>query len=283
MGLLFVLSVKADQEANRWNQPLTRTMDHANGSSLRKTYRIPMGDVIYSDDDNGDPNRFNDNLINLKRLIRRHHGRVNLRNTDLVKVRLMAKSKYGWGRVSLTRGNNHYSGGSEVGGNFNQWDSNLRHTFDKVVLNGRGHHGKWLLQFHGDDIMVRKIAVIVRNRDDDDDRWRRTYEFSIGEHKIQKFWLKPANNYSFHVGKRDVVGIKITCTKRDVNINSVKLVLMNGEEKTLHSLRGSLRNGQRQVANFSPHNVSHLVIDAVTPHLKGSRGKIKIDIEKFVD
>ena len=278
--------------------------DHRGNYRNRNRYVIHMRNTIYR-------SRNSTNTINLTNLIKQHYKYVSLkdlRHADLIKVRLMAKSKRGGGQVSLIVGNRHNyaSDHSDINGSYDQWRSNSRHTFDKIVLTHYSNNsGEWFLRFHG-KVMVRKIAVIIKNHYDyndggydgggyndggydgggyndggydgggyndggydgggyndggydgggyndggyDDggynDSWRKTYEFSLGEHKIKM----SGDNDPIYVGTKNVVGLKITC-KSHVRINSIKLFLRNGQEKTLYRLNGTYKDGQYRIANFS--------------------------------
>jgi len=105
--------------------------------------------------------------LNLKKEIRRQypHLRLQLKRAELNRVRLVAKSLLGSGRVKLKAGS-WSSPYKRVDGDPSDFLSNANNSYDKVnfyVPNFVAHRGKWTMKFKG-TIKVRRIMVNFETR-----------------------------------------------------------------------------------------------------------------------
>ncbi len=112
----------------------------------------------------GDQHLRGSSVIKLKQEIRNQYPNFRLRNADLIKVRLVAKSKRGRGRASLVVGQQQ-SMDYIVNGNPQEfWDS-ANYTFDRVVIDNPSWDstGRWQIHLQG-NFIVRRVVVVVEKQ-----------------------------------------------------------------------------------------------------------------------
>jgi hypothetical protein len=113
---------------------------------------IDMGDQVYR----------GESVIPLKRLIRQQYPRVNFDNWNLLRVRLVAKTRHGRGQASLKVGQ-WESFSTRVDGRPIDWDWNHPRSWDRVVLENRARrrdqNGRWQVAMRG-NFKVRRVVVV---------------------------------------------------------------------------------------------------------------------------
>lgn len=106
-----------------------------------------------------------ENTIRLKQELRRERPNLRLRNFNVKKVILNAKSKQGRGRGTLLVGGDR-SLPQMIGGYPANFQSNRPNTFQRVVINNRAYgdsEGVWQVQLKG-NIKVDSIIVVLERK-----------------------------------------------------------------------------------------------------------------------
>lgn len=101
----------------------------------------------------------------LKRTLREQYPNVNMRDLELKKVVLVAKTRMGRGGAELRVGSQR-SYNSRVHGRPPEFKSHSKHTFDRVQFRNPayGSKGPWQLDLWG-NFKVRKVVLVVEERD----------------------------------------------------------------------------------------------------------------------
>ncbi|MAV90411.1 MAG: hypothetical protein CL676_03255 [Bdellovibrionaceae bacterium] len=116
---------------------------------------IPYNDMVFQ----------GQNKLMLKQEIKRHYPRLNLRQADLVRVRLVAKSKHGRGKASLFVGG-RYVDQRGVAGSPQAFRHDVPRSFDRVdFFVPQRDRGVWQIHLEG-IIKVRKVVVVVDVQND---------------------------------------------------------------------------------------------------------------------
>ncbi len=104
------------------------------------------------------------NVIKLKQELRYQQPGMDIRNLELVAVRVVAKSKKGRGQATLLVGQSA-SYPETIGGNPLEFHVNAGYTFDKMRINNPGYDslGKWQIELRG-NIKVKKVVLIVKKK-----------------------------------------------------------------------------------------------------------------------
>jgi hypothetical protein len=104
------------------------------------------------------------NTIKLKQEIKALNPNINLQNSKLVSVMVMAKSKRGHGKATLVVGR-QVSRSHNIGGYPEDFHYNERYTFNKVQISnlGMGSQGKWQLDLQG-NLKVKKVVVVIKKK-----------------------------------------------------------------------------------------------------------------------
>ncbi|MFW2366085.1 MAG: hypothetical protein ACN4GW_06690 [Desulforhopalus sp.] len=134
------------------------------GHAARERYVLEFDDV-HIQGYRGEPA-----ILFLKKAFRQQYPSVELTDTDLRKVVLVAKSKKGHGEVQLRVGQ-WITESSAVAGRPIDFRDRRKITFDRVRFHNpsSSSQGPWQLQLQG-NFIVRKIVVDLDNH-----RWRRPY------------------------------------------------------------------------------------------------------------
>ena len=101
-------------------------------------------------------------VLPLKRLIKRQHPRMNMDNFNLVRVRLVAKSRHGRGQANLVVGR-WQSNSQTIGGRPVDWNWDRPRSFDRIVFHNqvrRDDEKRWQIHMRG-NIKVRKVVVVL--------------------------------------------------------------------------------------------------------------------------
>ncbi len=111
----------------------------------------------------GDAHYRGQNTIRLKQELRNQYPHLRLRGADLVRVRVVGKSRRGGGTAAL------HVGGIEVdraglAGRPVDFHNDQGHTFSRVdLMNNYDSRGAWQLKLRGNN-KIRRVVVIVRTR-----------------------------------------------------------------------------------------------------------------------
>lgn len=100
-------------------------------------------------------------VLHLRQEINRQYPGVNLRNAELVSVRLVAKSEHGRATAALRVGN-QMTREERINGRPEDFMSNHPRTFDRIDFWAPNQHGQvaWQLDLNG-RIMIRRIVVEI--------------------------------------------------------------------------------------------------------------------------
>ena len=107
--------------------------------------------------------RGQEQMIPLKRELKRQYPELNLQRFELESVRLVAKSKRGRGTVALRVGQNT-SYPEDIYGTPHDFHTEEEWTYDTIMLNDTGYgetNGRWQLLLNG-NIKISKIVINVR-------------------------------------------------------------------------------------------------------------------------
>ena len=106
------------------------------------------------------------NILKLKKEIKNQYPGIQLRNADLIRVRLVAKSKHGQGTAALHVGR-HSTYEERIYGSSRDFHNRDSYTYDKIKINNPSYNseGQWQLHFRG-NIKIKQVAVVV-NLDSD--------------------------------------------------------------------------------------------------------------------
>lgn len=99
--------------------------------------------------------------IFLKRTLKEQYPGVNIRDMDLRKVVVVAKTKMGLGGAELRVGRNR-THNQQVYGNPRDFNDHRRYTFDRVRFRNpsKSSRGPWQIDLRG-NFIVRKIVLVV--------------------------------------------------------------------------------------------------------------------------
>ncbi|NQZ00731.1 MAG: DUF3011 domain-containing protein [Bdellovibrionales bacterium] len=126
------------------------------GAQETRRIAVDMGDQVYR----------GESTIPLKRLIRRQYPNVNFDNWNLLRVRLVAKSRRGRGRASLVVGG-WQSYDERIGGRPVDFDWDQPRSFDRIVFQNnarrREGNGRWQIQMRG-NIKVRRVVIVAERK-----------------------------------------------------------------------------------------------------------------------
>lgn len=117
----------------------------------------------------------------LKHELRRQYPWLKIRNLELRKVVLIAKSKRGHGTARLLVGNNA-SYPERINGFPDQFHDNRGYSFDRVPFHNpsRASDGRWQIELQG-NLVVRKVFLVL---DDHDYRFNnRMYSWDWHSHR----------------------------------------------------------------------------------------------------
>jgi len=212
------------------------------------------------------------NIIPLKKLIKQNYPYTNLHNKDLLRVVLLAKSKFGKGTAKLVIGSKE-SSPVFLNGYPSKFFVNQKNTYDKVTIENPSYDsfGKWQILLRG-NIRVLKIKVFLIN----------TYLTpAINFNTIAKFKSpKVILGYNnIFVGKAKIKELRIKITENSVYIKSVRVFFGNGTSRTLFSLSGNFYDGQIKTTSFNfPDGrfIERIQISSTTTNFIGSRARIKV-------
>lgn len=174
------------------------------------------------------------NIIKLKQELKYQNPGINVKNLDLVAVRVVAKSKKGRGEATLVVGQSA-SYPQNIAGNQRDFHSNAGFTFDKFRIDNPSYdsQGKWQLELRG-NVKVKKVVIIA------DKKMRRG--------RIQSVMIPMYGEHSR--------GLKTIPLKRlikqqmpGVNLQNAKLVSVNVMAKSKH--------GNGQASLVVGHNISY--------------------------
>jgi len=103
-------------------------------------------------------------VIKLKQEIKNIYPNIRLNRMEILKVRLVAKSKHGGGFAELMV-NNRPQESSGIDGSPREFRSNLPRTFHRIVLQhlGRRSTGNWQLHIDG-NVKVKKVVVVISEK-----------------------------------------------------------------------------------------------------------------------
>ncbi len=100
----------------------------------------------------------------LKKALKQQYPGVDIRNLELERVILVAKTRRGFGDAALRVGK-FWSESYQVAGS--PWDfyDNSRYTFDRIHFSNPSHDNKgpWQIDLHG-NFVVRKVVVVVDDK-----------------------------------------------------------------------------------------------------------------------
>lgn len=104
---------------------------------------------------------FRQDRVRLRQEIRHAYPHIDLQRMELVRVRLVAKSRHGQGVASLMVGGSAVDS-SVVDGMPHEFHDPAPRTFDRLVLQNSGDSaGAWQLDLRG-NFIVRRIVAVVR-------------------------------------------------------------------------------------------------------------------------
>lgn len=105
------------------------------------------------------------NTLKLKQKIRQMYGRSFMKNYDILKVRVVAKSKHGGGTAQLKIGQ-WTSNPKRLYGSPSDFHNNRPRTYDRVVFENnswRNEGGVWQVKLQG-NIKVKKVVVFLQEK-----------------------------------------------------------------------------------------------------------------------
>lgn len=129
----------------------------------------------------------NGSTLLLKRMLKEQHPWVAITDYRLKKVVVVAKTKYGRGKIQLRVGP-EYSDRYRVSGRPQDFQSYHRHTYDRVHIHSPFHDswGPWQLKLDG-HFKVRKVVLVVEKRKPHHYGWH--YDHKPRHHyKDNRFW-----------------------------------------------------------------------------------------------
>jgi hypothetical protein len=103
-------------------------------------------------------------IIKLKQELKMQKPHMNIKNLELVAVKIVAKSKMGRGQATLLVGaQSSYS--ETIGGHPEDFHYEDRYTYQKVRISNPGYDskGKWQIHLQG-NIKVKKVVLIVKKK-----------------------------------------------------------------------------------------------------------------------
>jgi hypothetical protein len=103
-----------------------------------------------------------DSVIPLKARLKRQNPGLVLRGTELIRVRVIAKSRQGRGTASLVVGN-YEQDRAGISGNPMDFNHPEKYTYSPVVLqNGNDSRGNWQVHLRG-NIKVLRVVIVVNS------------------------------------------------------------------------------------------------------------------------
>lgn len=215
--------------------------------------------------------------IPLKALLKQHYPNLILRDAELVRVQLVAKSQVGQGWVDLMVGQRVQSS-ANISGRASDYGSSRARSFDKIKLESRdtnynSSNEAWQLVLQG-SIKVRKIVVVLENNRPRQNALRDYQLLSIGEGKADKV-RSSTESFNGHSQVSTVVVIRgIDST---LEITQVTVQYLNGSSEVLGELEGRISDDQYRVAILDKSRVIRSVtVSAVSRSLMGSRGEYEV-------
>lgn len=119
-------------------------------SAQQRDITIDLGDRVYQ----------GQSTLHIRQLIERQYPRINLDNWNLLKVRLVAKSRHGQGQAKLVVGQ-WQSPSQNIGGRPVDWNWDQPQSFDRMDFYNRvrrDDNKRWQIHMHG-NIKVRKLVI----------------------------------------------------------------------------------------------------------------------------
>ncbi|MGE3756127.1 MAG: hypothetical protein AB7H97_00130 [Pseudobdellovibrionaceae bacterium] len=122
-----------------------------NADAARQQLNLDYGDRIFQG--NG--------VLHLRQEINRQYPGVNLRNADIVSVRMVAKSEMGRGTAALVVGS-QMTRPERINGRPQDFHSSRPNTFDRVDLYNPSYNsvGVWQIELNG-KIKIRRVVVEI--------------------------------------------------------------------------------------------------------------------------
>lgn len=208
--------------------------------------------------DFGDQHLQGQNTLFLKQVAKQQYPHLNLRNSDLIRVRLVAKTKAGRGTAVLDIGGQQSNAYTVDGNPYDFFNPDIT-TFDKVVMANPNWDslGKWQIQLQG-NFIIRKVVLVIDQG------------FTPPPPPVPVFhWehittINPAfgvyQTTSLNINK-DVKSIKFINTRGRSKVTDVEVVYGNGSSQRLSSLEISMKNHQ-EVEQFlgGGNYVSQIII-----------------------
>lgn len=205
-------------------------------------------------------------IIPLKRTLKNQYPGFRLNQYNLLKVRLVAKSKHGRGSATLLTAHQEQQRGNIDG---YPRDFHRQGNYYRTVLRNQdvGMQGPWQLRLDG-NIKVGRIVMVLERK------WQRprprprpprggqsTY---ICEHRPDPF----KTDKKFCQTNKRASGIQLEISKTDVDISFVEVTFGNGQTVRLHRLAGGHYEGSRPMAYFNGmRKVKSIRIGASSPGL----------------
>lgn len=111
----------------------------------------------------GDAHYRGDNTIFLRRELNAQYPHLRLQGADLLRVRVVGKSRHGRGQASLEVGGYEVDRAT-LGGVPADFHNDVPYTFSRVdLMNNYDSRGPWQIKLRG-NIKVRRVVVIVQTR-----------------------------------------------------------------------------------------------------------------------
>lgn len=212
------------------------------------------------------------NIIKLKQELKQQH-RIEIKNQELVKVVVFAKSKQGHGKISLVVGDDHSLREIVDGRPYDFHDNNID-TYSKIVLDNpsRDSKGVWQLALQG-NIKIKRIALVLEERAPAP----RARVVTLKEFRVSKFF---ESSEEIEVQGQRVKAIRLEAQTADVTITDARILFGNGEVQKIGELEGRLQEGRSKghtIIAPNGRNIQAIRITAVSNNLKGSRATLKVE------
>lgn len=222
----------------------------------------------------GDAHYRGGTTLPLKQMIKQKHRRFNLRRSNIISVKVVAKSKHGGGTASLYI-NGRENDRQRIGGHRSEFHNPAKYTFDRILLNPlrRRTPGAWQLRLDG-NIKVKRIVIQV----DRTFRPAPLHYIEVGTKKAPKV-IDEVD--TFRIGQGPIQKLVIKGESNKVQVKRVVAELRNGRTIPFPSLTGTLRGGDTLVAHVGGKNIHKIWVTVTSPSLIGGRGKYKVEVGVF--